>query len=178
MSFSETLIILLVAMIVLGPRRLPEAARKIGHWMGVVRRAGDEFKRQLMAMDQGVQDRLNTATGDLEKLVPTDEELGAEIDRAVTEAEQAYDSLNLPPPAASPDDAWGAAPVPGGLPHEEPPTPSPEAKPAATSAAEKPAAKPSAPASAAPKRTSGKPLAPRSLGLSPTPPEAKEARRG
>ena len=154
MSFSETLIILLVAMIVLGPRRLPEAARKIGHWMGVVRRAGDEFKRQLMEMDQGVQDRLNTATGDLEKLVPTDEEL------------------------ASPDDAWSAAPVPGGLPHEEPPTPSPEAKPAATSAAEKPAAKPSAPATAAPKRTSGKPPAPRSLGLSPTPPEAKEARRG
>lgn len=176
MSFSETLIILLVAMIVLGPRRLPEAARKIGHWMGVVRRAGDEFKRQLMAMDQGVESRLNAATGDLENLVPTDEELGAEIDRAVTEAEQAYDSQNLPPPEASPDDAWGAAPVPGGLPHEAPPTP-PSAEPKPTPPPEpKPAAK--QPAPAAPKRRADQPPAPRSLGLSPTPPEAKEARRG
>lgn len=176
MSFSETLIILLVAMIVLGPRRLPEAARKIGHWMGIVRRAGDEFKRQLMAMDQGVESRLNAATGDLENLVPTDEELGAEIDRAVTEAEQAYDSQNLPPPAASPDDAWGAAPVPGGLPHEAPPTP-PPAEPKPTPPPEpKPAAK--QPAPAALKRRADQPPAPRSLGLSPTPPEPKESRRG
>ena len=115
MSFAETLVILLVAMIVLGPRRLPEAARKIGHWLGVARRAGDEFKRQLMAMDQGVEDRLNTATGELDKLVPTDEELAAET--------EAPDADNLPPPAASPDDAWGAAPVPGGLPPEPEPLP-------------------------------------------------------
>lgn len=174
MSFSETLIILLVAMIVLGPRRLPEAARKIGHWMGIVRRAGDEFKRQLMAMDQGVESRLNAATGDLDHLVPTDEELGAEIDRAVTEAEQAYDSQNLPPPAASPDDAWGTAPIPGGLPPEAPPTP-PPAEPKPTPPAE---AKPAPKQQAAPKRQSEKPPAPRSLGLSPTPPEPKESRRG
>ena len=177
MSFSETLIILLVAMLVLGPRRLPEAARKIGHWMGVVRRAGDEFKRQLMTMDQGVESRLNAATGDLENLVPTDEELGAEIDRAVTEAEQTYDSQNLPPPAASPDDAWGAAPIPGGLPHEAPPPPPPAAETQPPPPPEpKPAAKQQAPA--APKRRADQPPAPRSLGLSPTPPEPKETRRG
>ena len=45
MSFLETLVILLVAVVVLGPKRLPEAARKVGHWMGVLRRASDEFKQ-------------------------------------------------------------------------------------------------------------------------------------
>ena len=174
MSFAETLVILLVAMIVLGPRRLPEAARKIGHWMGVVRRAGDEFKRQLMTMDQGVEDRLNTAAGELDKLVPTDEELGVEIDRAVDEAAQAYD--NLPPPAASPDDAWGAAPIPGGLPQEPPPpTPPPAEPPTPEAVTPAPAASEKQPPA---KRPSGEPPAPRSLGLSPTPPPAKEARRG
>lgn len=123
MSFAETLVILLVAVIVLGPRRLPEAARKLGRWMGMARRAGDEFKRQLMNMDQAFEDRLNTAAADLDKLVPTDEELAAKLDAAVAEAEAAFGA----PPPASPDDAFGAPPVPGGLPAEPEPPPGPEA---------------------------------------------------
>ncbi len=143
MSFAETLIILLVAVIVLGPRRLPEAARKLGRWMGMARRAGDEFKRQLMNMDQAFEDRLNTAAADLDKLVPTDEELAAKLDAAVAEAEAAYGA----PPPASPDDAWGAPPVPGGLPQD--PAPEPPAPPAGAEPPPAPAAPEAAPAAEA-----------------------------
>lgn len=123
MSFAETLVILLVAVIVLGPRRLPEAARRLGHWMGVARRAGDEFKRQILSMDQALDDRLNTAVSDLDALVPSDEALAAKLEAAVAEAEAAFGA----PPPASPDDAWDAPPVPGGLPAEPEPPPGPEA---------------------------------------------------
>ncbi|MEG2724978.1 MAG: twin-arginine translocase TatA/TatE family subunit, partial [Kiritimatiellia bacterium] len=68
MSFVETLIILIVAMIVVGPKRMPEMARKIGKWMGVLRRAGDEFKRQLMTMDQAAESQFSAAESQLDQL--------------------------------------------------------------------------------------------------------------
>lgn len=166
MSFTETLVILIVAVIVFGPKRLPEMARKLGRWTGMVRRAGDEFKRQLMTMDQTVDDTLNVATDALDRLVPTDEALG----EAAEDASDSEPSL----PDASPDDAWDAEPVPGGLPEEAPaaeaPLPSAEAVP--TAAARLPGAVAPRPRRAA---VSAAAAAPRSLGLSPTP---KGARHG
>lgn len=41
---SEVLIILLVALVVLGPQRLPEIARKLGNWSAELRRAARDFR--------------------------------------------------------------------------------------------------------------------------------------
>jgi Sec-independent protein translocase protein TatA len=41
-----------VILIVVGPKRLPEIARKFGRTMENFRRAADEFKDQIMSMDQ------------------------------------------------------------------------------------------------------------------------------
>jgi len=41
-----------VILIVFGPERLPGIARKLGRMMETFRRAADEFKTQIMAMDQ------------------------------------------------------------------------------------------------------------------------------
>lgn len=46
---GEILIILLVALIVLGPTRLPEAARKIGGWASELRSAAREISKGLEA---------------------------------------------------------------------------------------------------------------------------------
>ncbi len=175
MSFTETLVILVVAMIVLGPRKLPEAARKLGRWMGMVRRAGDEFKRQIMSMDQAVEDNLNTAAGNLDSLVPNDEELAKQVNDTLDEVESAYGA----PPAFTTDEMWEREQVPGGI---LPDPPEPEATPAQP-AAKEPAPAPSAPAARqggggapAPAETT----APRLVGLAPTaaPAAAKEVRRG
>lgn len=120
MSFLETLVILLVAMIVLGPNRLPSAARKIGKFMGAIRRAGDEFKRQLMTMDNEVEQSVKKHTVDFDELVPTDEEMSIMNGEAERSADQSTPS-SIPlgtPPSASPDDVWDTPPVPGGLPPE------------------------------------------------------------
>lgn len=53
-SGTEWLVLLGVILIVVGPKNLPAAARKMGQVMSTLRRAADEFKRQLMTMDQEV----------------------------------------------------------------------------------------------------------------------------
>ena len=49
---GEWLVLLAVILIVVGPKNLPAAARKMGQVMSQLRRAADEFKRQLMSMDE------------------------------------------------------------------------------------------------------------------------------
>ena len=48
---AELLVLFAVVLIVVGPKNLPAAARKMGSIMATLRRAADEFKRQLMTMD-------------------------------------------------------------------------------------------------------------------------------
>jgi sec-independent protein translocase protein TatB len=46
---GEILVILLLALIVLGPQRLPEAARKVGSAIGEVRRMATGFQSEIKA---------------------------------------------------------------------------------------------------------------------------------
>jgi len=52
---AELLVILLVALLVLGPNKLPQAARQVGHFLGEFRRIADGFQQELKtAMDEPV----------------------------------------------------------------------------------------------------------------------------
>jgi len=46
-GFSEFLILCLIGLIVLGPRRLPKVANQIGSWVGQARRMTRVMRRQL-----------------------------------------------------------------------------------------------------------------------------------
>jgi sec-independent protein translocase protein TatA len=48
-GMPELLVILVVALIVLGPKRLPEIARSLGKGMAEFRKASTEFQRTLSA---------------------------------------------------------------------------------------------------------------------------------
>ena len=48
---AELVVLFAVILIVVGPKNMPAAARKLGSFMATLRRAADEFKRQLMTMD-------------------------------------------------------------------------------------------------------------------------------
>lgn len=54
-GFSELVVIALVALIVLGPQRLPEVARTAGRWAGQARRfmqtVKSDFEREMTAAD-------------------------------------------------------------------------------------------------------------------------------
>ena len=44
---GEVLVILVVALLVLGPDKLPGAARQVGRWMGELRRISSGFQTEL-----------------------------------------------------------------------------------------------------------------------------------
>ena len=47
MSFSETVFLFFLALIIFGPKKLPEIARLVGKYMNEFRRASNEFKSQI-----------------------------------------------------------------------------------------------------------------------------------
>ncbi len=49
MSFSETIFLFLLALLVFGPKKLPEIGRQIGKLLNEFRRASNEFKSQIEA---------------------------------------------------------------------------------------------------------------------------------
>jgi len=67
-DLTEWIVLMAVILIVVGPQRLPEMARKLGRWTETFRRAADEFKRQIMTMDETVHkqesDYMDYATGE------------------------------------------------------------------------------------------------------------------
>ena len=46
-SFAELTLVFIIALVVLGPERLPKAARTVGHWMGRARAAFTHLKNEL-----------------------------------------------------------------------------------------------------------------------------------
>ncbi|MBZ0253957.1 MAG: Sec-independent protein translocase protein TatB, partial [Candidatus Methylomirabilis sp.] len=72
MGFQEMVMILVVALIVIGPKRLPELARTLGKGLAEFRRATDDFRRSV-ADDEAVQtirktqDEIRRTTADLKR---------------------------------------------------------------------------------------------------------------
>jgi TatA/E family protein of Tat protein translocase len=60
-GMPELLLILAVALIVLGPKKLPELARALGKGMAEFRRATDELKEEFRQMEHDVDDSSPTA---------------------------------------------------------------------------------------------------------------------
>lgn len=46
-SFAELALIFVIALVILGPERLPKAARTVGHWVGRARSAFNHLKNEL-----------------------------------------------------------------------------------------------------------------------------------
>ena len=46
-SFSDSIVLFVLALLLFGPKKLPVLAREIGKWVGEFRRASNEFKMQM-----------------------------------------------------------------------------------------------------------------------------------
>ena len=66
---GEWLVLLAVLLIVMGPKRLPSTARKIGAYYSKFRRAAESFKRQLMDMDLEMEREFQKAAREAEESV-------------------------------------------------------------------------------------------------------------
>ena len=73
---GEWLVLLAVLLVVMGPKRLPSTARKIGAYYSKFRRAADSFKRQLMDMDLEMEREIRKAEQEVEAAVKAPEVTG------------------------------------------------------------------------------------------------------
>ena len=70
---GEWLVLLAVRLVVMGPKRLPSTARKIGAYYSKFRRAAESFKRQLMDMDLEMERELRKAEEEAKAIVEGEE---------------------------------------------------------------------------------------------------------
>lgn len=61
-GMPELILILALALIVLGPRRLPEIARALGKGLAEFRRATDEIKEELRQVEEEIEQASHQAT--------------------------------------------------------------------------------------------------------------------
>jgi|SRR5215467_9483896 len=129
LGWPEILIILVVALIIFGPRKLPELGKTLGESLAQFRRASEDFKRTWEAEVEYEKTRVETP-----KLADTTYSYSQESNTA--------ESATTPPP----EPPVTAAAVDGSQTHDTP-TPVPAGEPAATEpAATQPAASQAAPA--------------------------------
>jgi TatA/E family protein of Tat protein translocase len=62
-GMPELLLILAVALIVLGPKKLPELARALGKGMAEFRRATDELRDEFRQLERDVEEPSSDAAG-------------------------------------------------------------------------------------------------------------------
>lgn len=108
-GFSELVLIALLALIVLGPKRLPEVARAAGHWAGRIRRFVDSVKRD---MENDMQDEGLAAIRDAHRSI---KQVQAELSQTASDA--VYDIIEAPARDANPASPGDTNSTP---PHEEP----------------------------------------------------------
>ena len=65
-SWSHILIVLIVALVVVGPKDLPRLMRIVGQWMGKARRMADEFRKSFD--DMARQSELDELRKEIENL--------------------------------------------------------------------------------------------------------------
>jgi sec-independent protein translocase protein TatB len=110
LGWSEMMIILVVALLVIGPKDLPRVAREVGKWAAKARSMAREFQRSLdeMAREAELQD----IKAELEKASRTD--IGRTIERFVDpedELKNAFDPSKPPPKPQKVDKAAAPAAI-------------------------------------------------------------------
>jgi Tat protein translocase TatB subunit len=102
LGLSELIIILAVALIVLGPKKLPEVARSLGRGLAQFRRASEDLRRSILVEDDYPEQDESTQTlpysSSQQRTVPPSE---TELEAPASGSEPAEDAPT--PPASGPD---------------------------------------------------------------------------
>lgn len=92
-GFTELLVIALVALIVLGPERLPKVARIIGHWTGRVQRfienTRHEINREIQEQESGDLGKLQQDLIETQRLI---QDSTADLERSFEQQTKALES--------------------------------------------------------------------------------------
>ncbi|WP_409433750.1 Sec-independent protein translocase protein TatB [Litorimonas sp. RW-G-Af-16] len=79
-GFAEMVVLMLLAIIVVGPKDLPKLMRTLGQWMGKIRAMGQEFKDAFNDMDaEGEIAEMRREIQELKKLSPLSEDFDEDL---------------------------------------------------------------------------------------------------
>jgi Tat protein translocase TatB subunit len=67
---EELMLVLIVALLVLGPERLPRVARDVGRIVGELRRTSDEFREEFMNADKLLGSQASSAPAKVAEPAP------------------------------------------------------------------------------------------------------------
>lgn len=111
---AELLVIIIVAVLVIGPKDMPLAMRTAGRWIGKVRRVSAHFRTGIDAMVREAE------LEDMEKKWQAQNEKIMRRTANLTETEMGAPVMTGPPPAAAPAPADTPAPdISGGADAED-----------------------------------------------------------
>ncbi|MDE2110330.1 MAG: twin-arginine translocase subunit TatB [Alphaproteobacteria bacterium] len=121
LSWSHMLLVLVVALLVVGPKDLPKVMRMMGQWAGKARAMADQFRKSFDEMArQSELDELRKELDELRNMRPLE---GTE--RAMNEALQAPTVSITPEQESKPEPGHGAGPEAPFTPPEHEPKPRP-----------------------------------------------------
>ncbi len=154
LSSSKLFLLAVIALLVVGPKDLPQLLRTIGRYVGMIKRHANEFRSQfddamrdseLADLKKQVEDFGREAEGAVReaetKLQSEFDAVQSEADRTLASIDQTVQGEALPAPDAAagdapPADAGQPAPAPAPIAAHEP-APEPAAIPTAKPAAER-----------------------------------------
>jgi sec-independent protein translocase protein TatB len=123
MSFGETIFLFVLALVVFGPKKLPEIARQVGRYLNEFKRASNEFRSQIE------QEISHLDREDARKILPPSEPPSGATSRGVTSAVSEPEAPATL--AASPTESGAQSPASSA----DPSTPATEAGPEGETAA-------------------------------------------
>jgi sec-independent protein translocase protein TatB len=113
-GFSEILVIFVLALIVLGPEKLPRVVREVGRWVGRARAMARQFQEQLEDEVDSDRNRTPRRTEPMRPVGGTPPPLTPDHTEPVTSVADPWQTAAAPPPEA---------PAQGGVQPPEPLTP-------------------------------------------------------
>jgi len=110
-GFSELLVIGVVALIVIGPQKLPRVARTVGHLMGRLQRYVSDVKADInreieLEELRKMRDSMQKAASDMQSTVDS------ELNKTADELNKAVEGAKPETPAAAPDKPLEQPPEP------------------------------------------------------------------
>jgi Tat protein translocase TatB subunit len=121
LGMPEMIFIFLLALVVVGPRKLPELGRQLGKALAEFKRASNEFKNQLEV------EMMNIELEERAKKAPAAAGLDADSNRTILPIEKLFETTSGPPAGSVsrglPEDISAPLPEPRGSAEPIPPSP-------------------------------------------------------
>lgn len=112
-GFAELMLVALVALLVLGPERLPKAARTVGYWGGrarsYMRQMTTELEREVQQAE--IREQIEKTRQTLNKSVDLEEQLGLKETPAASDSAKKQSSQSTPAAQNAVDDEPQESPL-------------------------------------------------------------------